>query len=54
MLLTAMTKLRLFSSSDWINGQRGSNLDYHAMQDHRDNGAADLGRMLDAGMIPAQ
>jgi len=24
------------------------------MQSHRDNGAADLGRLLDAGMIPGE
>jgi hypothetical protein len=49
-----MTKFQLASSSDWIQPRENSKLDYSSMQDHRDNGVADLGRMLDAGVIPGQ
>jgi len=49
-----MARTTLCSSSHWIPSRENSILDYDSMQDHRDNGAADFGRMLDAGLIPGQ
>ena len=52
-LFAAMAKLSL-SPQERIAPLQNSNLAYYSMQDHRDNGAPDLGRMLDAGLIPAR
>jgi hypothetical protein len=53
-LFDAMAKLTLISGSDYVAPPEKTGLDYVLMQDHGDNGAADFGRMLDAGIIPGQ
>jgi hypothetical protein len=53
-LFDAMAKLTIISGSDYVTPPKQTALDYSLMQDHGDNGAADLGRMLDAGIIPAR
>ncbi len=54
VLFNTMAELRFASSSNGITPRDDSWLDYASMQDHADNGAADLGRMLDAGLIPSR
>ncbi len=54
VLFEALSNLRLDAPSEQVVWREGSKLDYGAMQSHRDNGAIDLGRMLDAGIVHGQ
>ena len=49
-LFDAMTKVRM-SESHAVSSSNDSRTDFEAMQNHGDNGAADFGRMLDAGQV---
>jgi hypothetical protein len=53
-LFDAMAKLTIIPGADYVTSPKQTGLDYAMMHDHGDNGAADLGRMLDAGIIPGR
>jgi len=52
-LFDAMTKLKM-SESHAVSSSNDSRTDFEAMQNHGDNGAADFGRMLDAGQVSSR
>ncbi len=49
-LFDAMMKVKM-SQSHAVSSSNDSRTDFEAMQNHGDNGAADFGRMLDAGQV---